>query len=286
MNFLQFCRTHGLIVASVQITHGKKTIRVPTTEAPREKKGWYRYDGRHGACGIWRGLDPGTQVYKPGADAQPMSAEELARIHELAAEHERKQRARWDCAAAWARSLLSTAEMRSHAYLSRKGFPDVFAPTIDDGETLLVTMWKDKAVCNLQLIKGALPETPEQKERQKLFLPGAEVMGLAHRIGDQGQPVHCEGYATGLSIAAAIRAARVRAHCVVWFTAGNMAANARGGVVVADNDSQKTSTGEKAAIKTGLKYWMPETPGFDANDYHKAEGIFSLAMKIKALLCK
>lgn len=284
MNFLQFCQSHGLIVSSVRIAHGTKTVRVPTTCAPREKKGWYRYDGTFGACGVWHGLDPGTQVYKPGADAVPMSAQEIARIHAQAAQHDRAQRERWAQAATRAQGMLKRAEMRSHAYLARKGFPDMLAPTIDDGETLLVTMWKGRTLANLQLIAGALPETEEAKARQKLFLPGGEITGLAHRIGDQGAPIHCEGFCTGLSIAAAIRAGRVRAHCVVWFTAGNMAACAKGGVVVADNDALKTCAGEKAARKTGLKFWMPETPGQDANDYHRARGLFALSQRVKELL--
>lgn len=293
MTFAQFCAAHGLIIrGGIRTTHGKLAIRVPTTCAPSELKGWYRYsatpglDGKlRGVCGIWHGTDNGAQQWVQGDDQaiKPLTEADFKRIAEQQRRAEDDMRQKQHAAAIRAQGLLNRSEMRSHAYLARKGFPDLLVPTINDGETLLVSMWDGKRVANLQMIAGKLPETPEEKARQKLFLPAKwDGLVLRHQIGSVGTAINCEGYCTGLSVAAAIKASKMRAHCVIWFTAGNMAANARTGVVVADND--KSLTGEKAAQATGLRYFMPPEVGQDFNDYHRAHGLFAASQRIRELL--
>lgn len=283
MNFAQFCAANGLLIRIMRPTG--KVQRCGTVCAPSERKGWYCYDGGNsGYCGIWHGLDNGAQRWQPGADAKPLTPADFARIAaKLAAAEAERARAQY-AASIRAQGMLKRSEMRSHAYLARKGFPAMLAPTMSDGETLLVTMRDGKRLANLQTIAGKAPETDAEKARQKLFLPGGMISGTRHQIGDVGTPVNCEGYATALSVAAAITACRLRAHTVCWFTAGNMAAHARVGVVIADNDALKTSTGEKAAKQTGLPYWMPPEPGQDFNDYHREKGLFAASQVMRGLL--
>jgi len=49
-------------------------------------------------------------------------------------------------------------------------------------------------------------------------------------------------------------------------------------VVIADNDTSKT--GEKAAIETGLPYWMSDVEGEDINDLHRRLGLFKASQQI------
>jgi putative DNA primase/helicase len=54
--------------------------------------------------------------------------------------------------------------------------------------------------------------------------------------------------------------------------------------VFADNDESKT--GEKAAEQTGLPWIMAGTVGWDANDLHKAAGLFAVVKCIMAARSK
>jgi putative DNA primase/helicase len=204
-----------------------------------------------------------------------MTQRELQRIAERARAAELEILEGYERAAKRARKLLDEAEMAPHPYLARKGFPDMLAPCSPDGSTLYVTMYKAGKLCNLQRIA---------EDGTKRFLFGGDVIGAVHTIGDQGRAILCEGFATGVSVAAAIRASKMRAHCVVCFTAGNLVKVAKrypGGAIIADNDS--SGTGEKAAKKTGLRYWMAPDVDTDFNDFHKAKGLFAASMVVRGL---
>jgi putative DNA primase/helicase len=118
----------------------------------------------------------------------------------------------------------------------------------------------------------------------KKFMPGQEVVGCSFVMG-QGKPIYCEGYATGLSVRAAVAAIKVRRSVVVCFTAHNLAVVAQEfgpGVVVADNDPKQA--GENAAKKTGLPYWLSDRVGEDFNDYHLRVGLFAASQSLKRVL--
>lgn len=276
MTFAQFCAAHGLLIR--YLTPSAKVRRCPTTCAPNEQKGWYLYDGRFGACGIWRGLDNGAQVYKPGKDAEPQHLTQ-ADFDAIAKRLEAERAAlaqRYATAAAKAARMLAGAEMRSHAYLARKGFPELLAPCLMDGKVLLVTMWRGRKLVSLQSIA---------EDGKKLFLSGGEAKGSVHQIGDVGVAILCEGFCTGLSVAAAIKASKMRAHVVICFSATNMvhvAERYQDARVIADNDESRT--GEIAAQKTGLRYFMPPVLGQDFNDMHRTQGLFAASQRIRELL--
>jgi putative DNA primase/helicase len=276
VNFAQFCAAHGLIIRSLAITAPGVTKRCATTCNTKKENGWYRWDGLGGVCGIWGSLD--AQQYRPGAEAKPLSKadfEAIAARAKQAADLERKKHAD---AARRAVALLARSESRSHAYLARKGFAELLAPTLNDGAMLLVTMWKAGRVVNLQRINEA---------GEKRFLHGGEVSGTAHTIGSAGTPILCEGFATALSVAAAIKASKLRAHTVCCFSADNLvkvAATYKDARVVADNDKLKTGTGEKAAKLTGFPYFMPPKDGDDFNDFARSAGLFAASQRIRELL--
>ena len=103
-----------------------------------------------------------------------------------------------------------------------------------------------------------------------------------YQIGVRGQPLYwCEGYATALSVQAALRYLSRQGQVVVCFSAGTLARVARHGYVIADNDASEA--GEKAARETGLPWWMPPKVGMDANDWHMSQGVSALADGITRL---
>ena len=91
-----------------------------------------------------------------------------------------------------------------------------------------------------------------------------------------------EGYATALSVRAALQACGVPAAVVVTFSAMNLvtvAEQVKGRrFVFADND--ESQTGEKAAVQTGLPYTMADEKGWDANDLHFEKGLFAVSQKV------
>ena len=67
---------------------------------------------------------------------------------------------------------MKRAQMQRHAYLARKGFPELEAATSNAGETLLVAMYdSERKLCNVQMIAGKAPKSELERARQKLFLP-------------------------------------------------------------------------------------------------------------------
>ena len=133
-----------------------------------------------------------------------------------------------------------------------------------------------REVASLQLI---------QPDGAKRFLRGGRAGGCVFRLGSGREMWWCEGLATGLSVLAALEHLYRRARVTVCFSAGNLAKVARKagyGVVVADHDPN-SQAGEKAAQKTGLRWWMPTEPG-DANDYHQRRGVQALAKQLQEVL--
>jgi putative DNA primase/helicase len=91
----------------------------------------------------------------------------------------------------------------------------------------------------------------------------------------------CEGYATALSVRAAMKQMKQRYTLHVCFSAGNMVKVASGlerGIVIADNDASET--GQEAAQKIGWPTWMSDRVGEDANDFHMRVGMFQFTQSL------
>lgn len=186
-----------------------------------------------------------------------------ATIRDVAADH--------DAARLTAQEWLCEAVLGTHPYLASKGFP-AERGLVFEGD-LLVPMRDQRTnqLNSLQRIKS---------DGSKRFLKGGKASGSVFAMGSGTETYLCEGYATALSIRAALAALYRQARVVVCFSAHNLP-KAPGSYVIADND--KSETGKRYAEKTGLPWWMPPEVGTDANDFHRAHGVQALANAIRDL---
>lgn len=249
------------------------------------------------AKAVWRSIKPAGKItvatlyhyakaHGWSDDAEPMrlSAQQIAerkRISVARAKAADADAARGHAkASAEADMAIKACQAGTHPYLAEKGFPDAKALVCDDGATMVIPMrdCMDSALLGMQTIRLV------ENEWHKKFIYGMRSKGAIHRIGlSNAQEIwFVEGYATGLSVMAALRMLRLSAAVIVCFSAGNlkhvapMTSIRR--FVFADNDASRT--GELAAWDTGLPYAMSGTVGQDANDLHRAEGLMAVAKKI------
>lgn len=262
MFFSDFARAHGLLIRDLRADG--RIHRVPTVAKPKKYNGAYRFDGGWGWVQCWDTMAE-PAIFKPD---RPIQATNAPRPYVRASEDEKaRQRAAMQAA-----EVVQRCRVGVHPYLAAKGFPEQQAMVDIDGR-LVVPMrsaLKYPAVQSVQWIDS---------EGGKRFMPGGAAKGGVLRIGAGPDQWLCEGYATGLSLAAALRAIYWPATVVVCFSAGNLqhvAQLLRGRrYVMADNDA--SGTGERAAAATGLPWVMPPEVGQDANDMHQGDGLRALA---------
>jgi putative DNA primase/helicase len=278
MNFVDFARAHGVVIDKlVQFSSmvDSSWTRVPTTEHPKKRNGSYKFLGSIGWVINYATMLDHAAWRSEGAEVSKADNTELLR---QVAEFERKQRAGHERAAARAVEMMARARPTPHSYLQIKGFKDALGFVTSDDE-LLVPMrhLRSNAVMGAQVIKWV----PENLKHDKKMLPGMRAKGAVFRIGSPKAPRTwlVEGYATGLSVEAALKLLRLRDSVLVCFSAGNLihVASQIGGtrIVCADNDASEA--GEKAAKATGLPYCMSPVVREDMNDLHQRAGIFKLA---------
>ena len=273
MSFLQHAQAHGLLIRDL-IADGR-WHRCPTTDKPKKKNGAYLFDGQRGVVKNFATMQD-YAAYRDGIGVGPVDKAELrARRALVEAENKAKQIE----ACRIAQDMLKRAALDSHPYLIAKGFP-LERGLVLNGE-LLIPMREFRhyaQVNSLQRISA---------DGSKLFLPGGKAKGSVFFIGpvmaDERWLV--EGYATGLSVLAALHELHRRAQVVVCFSAGNLAHVGKlvkelrpKAYVFADND--ESGAGAKAAEETGLSFLMTMERG-DANDYHQRHGIRALAKLIR-----
>ena len=251
----------------------------------------------------WRGMAP---------EAPGLTLEERRRRTEESRHQEEARHRAAERAGRIATKLLGEAELLPHPYLAAKGFPEANGLVITKDNLLLVPMRNVKtgAVQSLQTI------TPDG---QKRFLAGGRAKGGVFNLGRSSTRWYCEGYATGLSVQAALRRMYRDDQVVVCFSAANLAhvanpapSSPRPPHVIADHDLYKCGNkccghtwskvglpfdiacpqcgrsvvppaGEKNAVITSLPYWMPPEPG-DANDFHQKHGVEALANALREVL--
>ena len=248
-----------------------------------------------------------------------LSAEERRLWAEAMGREEAKRKRREADAAAKAERMLMQAEYLdprprnghrnadvpcAHPYLVVKGFPEQGGLVL--AGNLLIPMRHYRDYHRLQSVQMIAPDG------SKKFLPGGKASEAVYKIGKGAERYYCEGYATALSVRAALKRLYRDQHCEVWvcFSAGNIpnvAKSRRRSMVIADHDwwrcpkkecrakwdyeSKRCPScgssgvtepaGEKHAKQTGLPYWMPDEPGTDANDYMLSHGVEALADAIR-----
>ena len=259
MRFEAFAQQHGLILTRA-VADGKYH-RVRTTDHPAKRNGAYALSSIAGAVRNFATMDA-FAIWRPnGDDAQVDRAAMLARLREAEAE----ERAQHAAAAIEARAIVNACQRLRHSYLIRKGFPTVNG--LVHGQDLIVPMNASQGA-SINSVQRIAPDGT------KRFLPGGKARGSVFRIGVRGPIWLVEGYATGLSVMAALEDLRQDARIVVCFSAGNLIHVAEKirwpAFVFADND--ESGVGEQAALATGIPYCISPDWG-DANDLHVAKGL-------------
>jgi putative DNA primase/helicase len=174
--------------------------------------------------------------------------------------------------------ILSQTLLGKHEYLNSKGFIDAedMIWGHEGKKTLVVPMRVDGSLVGCQLIES---------DGSKKFLYGQRTSNAELVIDNKGVHILCEGYATALSIQAALKKMSRRYTIHVCFSAGNMKKVAQGlpdGLIIADND--QSGTGERVAKEIGWQYWMSDVVGEDANDTHQRVGLLKLGLSLVASL--
>lgn len=202
------------------------------------------------------------------ATSRRLLREAREREKQFAAEQRRRQAE----VALHARQLVADAALGIHPYLQRKGFP-LRSGLVRDGK--LVIPVRDATDYGDIISAQLIDETGEKR-----FLTGGRTKNGIHRLGvapDRARRVVlCEGYATGLSLDAALQRLPGPHSVVVCFSAFNLERVAEfvRGLICADND--ESGTGEESAKRTGLPWVMPETVGDDFNDLHLKSGLHAV----------
>ncbi len=286
MTFVQFAAIHGLDIR--RLHSGDKIFRCPTETKPHHKNGAYFFDGRRGwvinyedGQGLRWFDDPNAT---PWTDAERQAWE---RRREKARK-ERDDLARY--AARTAASMMEDGLLEPHNYLVSKGLPTVRG-LVSSKYELVVPM---RSAVNNSLA-GAQVIKLEDNAWQKKMLYGTRAAGAMFRMGRKPASVLVEGYATGLSLAAACKTYSFDVDVIVAFSAHNILTvleilqreDARAGLqstryVFADHDA--SGTGERVARASGLPWVMSEVEGEDANDLHQRAGLSAVADKLEALI--
>ena len=177
-------------------------------------------------------------------------------------------------AATRAAGILKSCMFGTHPYLKAKGFEEEHGNVFtNEGQSMLVIPMR----IGMRLVGCQIIDA----EGTKKFLYGQTTSGAEFVFDNKGHHILCEGYATALSVRAALKAAKRRYTLHVCFSAGNMkkiAATLKDGLIVADNDA--SGTGERTAQEIGWPYWMSDVVGEDANDTHRRLGLFKLSQQL------
>jgi len=273
MNFMDFCSLHGVTLR--QLPPVGRWVRVPTDDKPHSKNGAVKFMGDVGFVQNWA-----TQTEPAVWREQGQSTEAVARVRQIADQGAREAREAAQKAASRAQHILSECELAPHPYLASKGFPEDLANVWNrETDNVMVIPMR----CGGQIV-GCQQITAEGGKKF-LFGQRSSMAEFVMTAGQDGVHVVCEGYATGLSVRAALATLRRPYYVHVAFSAGNMKKIAQAlpsGLAIADNDASET--GEKTCKEIGWPYWMSDTVGEDCNDYHQRRGLFALAQGLQKML--
>lgn len=271
MEFISFCRAHGILIDSPPpIGYWR---RYPTEDHPTKRNGAVKFMGDH-AFVQNHAMDTEVSIWKPDAPVKIDHAR-IARELDIV---EKRRKADQIAAVQKAAHILGQCELARHPYLKRKGFQDGEGNVWvnEKRQFLVIPMRVGDHLVGCQMI---------DEDGGKKFLYGQRTSGATMTINNKGVHILCEGYATALSIQAALTQFKRRYTIHVCFSAGNMkkvADTLDGGIVVADNDA--SGTGERVAKEIGWPYWMSPVLGEDANDAHQRMGTFAFGQSLLKVL--
>ena len=217
----------------------------------------------------------------------------------------RRERERYAAAAVAARGIVLTAKHDIHPYLATKGFPEFRWRVSEDGRLVVPMNDKFGKIQSVQFIDA---------DGVKKFLPHAKASGARFRFGNANRGTrtwYVEGFATALSLRAALREINLQDTVVVCFSAAGtrLAGHDAAGLVIADHDYWRCAepeckhawdgtwrqeacascgsvrviapAGEKYARESRRHWWVPEQVGTDLNDMHLADGLDAVVEVIR-----
>jgi len=268
---INFARANGLLLNSLPPIGVWK--RVATEDHPHKKNGAIMWLGDVAFLQNWA-VDEEVIVWK-GQAPKGMDVEKIAR---MAREAELKREELQKKAASKAAYLLNNCQKAFHDYLRNKGFEDEPGNVyVKDGVPyLVIPMRVGSALVGAQVISP---------EGDKKFLFGQRTKGAEFVFDNHGPHVLVEGYATALSVRAAMKALKMRYTIHVCFSAQNLLHLSKrfpDGFIIADNDASET--GQRIAEQSGLRWWMPPTVGQDFNDLHREVGLFKCSQMLGKVL--
>jgi putative DNA primase/helicase len=268
MDFIDFARSHGIIINDLPPIGQWK--RYPTEDHPRKKNGACKYMGTHGFVQN-HATSTVVSLWKADSEAQPVDMRAII-IGQAKAEQERRKAQ--SEAVSKAVRMLNASGYSTHPYLKSKGFDDEQGSVLKVGNDaiLLIPMRVGKSLVGVQQI---------WPDGAKKFLFGQRTSGATFTFDNKGINIVCEGYATALSVRAAMKQLKRRYTIHVCFSAANMirvAAELEPGLTIVDNDI--SGTGQAAAAEIGWPIWISDQQGEDANDYHRRLGLFSLSQSL------
>ena len=270
-SFVDFCSARGLILENLSL---HRWVRTKTVDHPKKRNGAYYFAGDFGHVQNWATMESAETWFADRVEKTDPNV--MRRLEESRQREDAKRDARALAAEQRAEEMLKSSTQYTHPYLAEKGRPNVKANVID--QTLLVRMEnEDGHLVGLQTIEMV------DGVWVKKMLNGMRAKGASMTIGRGRTPILCEGYATGLSIDAALRMSPSDCCVVVCFSAGNIievSKHHRNGLVFADNDA--SNAGQEAAEKSGLPWVMSDTVGEDANDLYRRAPML-LAWKLTQL---
>jgi putative DNA primase/helicase len=255
----------------------------------------------------WNWVD-GSKATVWLAGRESISAADRQKYARDIADAERKAQARADQAARIAAKIVEASTIGRHAYLAAKGFPDETALVIGrDKLAAIMESAKKKAdslIAPESYVGLVVPARLGIKissvqiiseDGTKKFLAGGAMEGTTHRISKGRDTWLCEGFATGLSLRAALKGVGRTDTILCCFSASNLAKVAASlsgrRYIAADHDKpleqfDGLGTGEHYARRAGIPYIMPPEVGQDINDMHQRDGIFAVQRLIGELMRK
>lgn len=234
-----------------------------------------------------------------GDPSQPVDRKAIA---QRVANDRRRAREKAEDAAAVARLLVDHAKMGTHPYLALKGFPKektliVPAQAVARiGGKYLMVEGADRAILlPARIGRDVVSAQIIWPDGTKKFLYGGQMDGATYRLSVGAETWVCEGFATGLSLLAALRGMNRRDGVVCGFSAYGVYAAARtmqGRVWLAvDHDKplpqfDGLGTGEHWARQANRSYAMPPHLGDDINDLHVGHGIYAVQRLLRDTIRK
>jgi len=267
MHLLDFCRLHGVILDREPTIGVWK--RYPTQDKPTHRNGAVKHMGTHAFIQNHATM---TEIEVWHADGD--SAMDPNKARKLVEAAHRDIRDKQEKAAQKAGFILHQCQIGYHPYLEKKGFKEEQGNIWkkDDELLLVIPMRVGHRLVGCQLI---------DESGDKKFLAGQRTSEATFTMDNKGPHILVEGFATGLSVKAAMKALKRRYTLHICFSAGNLkkvAATLPKGFVVADCDA--SFTGERVAKEIGWPYWVPDTIGLDANDVHQRDGLFKFSQSL------